>query len=333
MFTKSFTASSHSASCSLIALLTTYILYRTVYIVVAGDCVMIVVTAPTGNIGRQLLDHLVNGDEPVRVIARDPARLPENIRESVDVIVGSHGDAEVVSEAFDGADSVFWLVPPDPKAASLDEAYSGFSRPACDAFVAQGVKRVVSISALGRGTSVAGRAGHVTASLAMDDLIASTGVAFRALTMPSFMDNLLGQAGAIKERGMFFSPMVPDRKFPTCATADIAAAAANLLLDHGWTGQGHIAVLGPEDLSFDEMAVILSETIGRSVAFQQIPMDAFAQRIAGFGMSEVIVQGYVDMMTAKNEGLDNAEPRTAGATSPTSFRTWCETILKPAILG
>jgi hypothetical protein len=55
--------------------------------------------------------------------------------------------------------------------------------------------------------------------------------------------------------------------------------------------------------------------------------------MAGFGMSEAIVQGYVDMMTAKNEGLDNAEPRTAGATTPTSFRTWCETVLKPAVLG
>jgi hypothetical protein len=50
---------------------------------------------------------------------------------------------------------------------------------------------VVGISALGRGTAVAGRAGYVTASLAMDDLIAGSGVAYRALTMPSFMDNLL----------------------------------------------------------------------------------------------------------------------------------------------
>lgn len=37
----------------------------------------------------------------------------------------------------------------------------------------------------------------------MDDLIAGTGVAFRALALPSFMDNLLRQVRVIKEQGMF----------------------------------------------------------------------------------------------------------------------------------
>ena len=66
---------------------------------------------------------------------------------------------------------------------------------------------MVGISALGRGTAAAGHAGLVTASLAMDDLIASTGVSYRALTMPSFMDNLLRQVPAIRSQGMFFTPI------------------------------------------------------------------------------------------------------------------------------
>jgi hypothetical protein len=41
----------------------------------------------------------------------------------------------------------------------------------------------------------------------------------------------------------------------------------------------------------------------------------------------------IDMARAKDEGLDNAEPRTPESTSPTSFRQWCEEVLKPAILG
>ncbi len=294
---------------------------------------MIVVTAPTGQIGSQLLRNLLDKGEPIRVIARDPSRLAPDMRDRVEVVQGSHDDPAVVDKAFHGADSVFWLVPPDPRAASLDEAYVEFSRPACAAFRTQGVRRVVAISALGRGTSVAGRAGHVTASLAMDDLIAGTGVALRTLTMPSFMDNLAGQAGAIREQGMFFSPMLPDRPFPTCATADIAAVAARLLLDHAWTGQDSVAVLGPEDLTYDQMAQIVSEVLDRPVRFRQIPMEGFKQRLAGFGMSEAIVQGYADMMTAKNEGLDNAAPRTPEATTPTTFRQWCERTLKPAVLG
>jgi uncharacterized protein YbjT (DUF2867 family) len=68
----------------------------------------------------------------------------------------------------------------------------------------------------------------VTASLAMDDLIASAGVSYRALTMPSFMDNLLRQVESIRDRGVFVTPVSGDRKLPSCATRDIAATAARL---------------------------------------------------------------------------------------------------------
>ena len=44
-------------------------------------------------------------------------------------------------------------------------------------------------------------------------------------------------------------------------------------------------------------------------------------------------ESMVDMMVAKNEGLDNAEPRTPQSTTPTSFRQWCEEVLKPAVLS
>jgi uncharacterized protein YbjT (DUF2867 family) len=107
----------------------------------------------------------------------------------------------------------------------------------------------VDVSALGRNTPYAGRAGYVTASLAMDDLIAGAGVAFRALAMPSFMDDLLRQVRVIKEQGMFFDGLSPDLMLPTVATRDIAAIAARLLLDTAWTGQEEVPVLGPEDLS------------------------------------------------------------------------------------
>ena len=180
---------------------------------------------------------------------------------------------------------------------------------------------------------MAGNAGLVTASLAMDDLIAGTGVGYRALLMPSFMDNILRQIVPIKSQGMFFSPTSGDRKFPTCATRDIAAVAASLLLDHTWSGPGGAAVLGPEDLSFNDMALVMSEVLGKPVRFQQIPIEAFRAGLIERGMSDAFAQGMVDMYVAKNAGLDNAEPRTPGNTTPTSFRQWCEEVLKPAVLG
>lgn len=294
---------------------------------------MIVITTPTGAIGHQVLDRVLAAGAPVRVIARDPSRLAPGTRERVEVVQGSHGDANVVDAAFRGADAVFWLPPPNLRAASLDDVYSGFAAPARAAIRRHRVTHVVGVSALGRGLPIARNAGLVTASLAMDDLFASTGANYRALAMPSFMDNVLRQVEPIRSQGVFFAPVAGDRRAPTCATRDIAAAAARLLLDRSWSGQGAVAVLGPEDLSFDEMARIISDVLGKPVRYQQITGDVFKSRLLQAGVSEAMAQGMLDMMTAKNAGLDNFEPRTPDSTTPTSFRTWCAEVLKPAVLG
>ena len=290
---------------------------------------MIVITTPTGQIGHQVLERVLEADEPVRVIVRDPSRLSPQTLGRVEVIEGSHGNAEVVDRAFAGADAVFWLAPPNPTAPTLDEVYAGFTRAAAKAITGYGVARVVDVSALGRG--VTDHAGLVSASLQMDDLLASTGAGLRALLLPSFMDNVLRQAEAIKNQGVFFSTVSPDRQLPTCATRDIATVAARLLLDHSWSGQDTVAVLGPEDLSHNEMAEIMSDVLGKPVRYQQIPIDAFRQQLSGRGMSDAMTEGMVEMMVAKDQGLDNAEPRTSQSTTPTSFRQWCVEVLRPAV--
>lgn len=293
---------------------------------------MIVITAPTSTIGSQVLAAILDSGEAVRVIVRDPSRLPAQVRGRVEIVRGSHGDAEVVAQAFTGADTVFWLLPPDPQAESVEAAYVDFARPACEAFKTRGIERVIGISALGRGTPVAGQAGYVTASLAMDDLIAGTGVSYRALTMPSFMDNILRQVGMIKNQGIFVSPIRGDRRMPSCATRDIAAVAAQLMLVPSWSGSGHVAVLGPEDLSFNDMAEIMSQELDKPVRFQRISFEAYKARFVELGMSEAMAQGMTDMAFAKDQGLDNAEPRTPESTTPTSFRQWCKEVLKPAVI-
>jgi uncharacterized protein YbjT (DUF2867 family) len=295
---------------------------------------MIVITTPAGAIGRQVLELVLAGGEAVRVVAREPSRIPAAIRERIEIIQGSHGDAAVVGRALAGADAVFWLPPPPYTAASVEAGYLDFTRPLCETLPRHGVRRVVGISALGRGSKAnGGKAGLATASLAMDDMIAATGVAYRALTMPSFMDNLLRQVGPIRDQGVFFSPLDGERKAPACANRDIAAVAARLLLDRSWDGQDSVPVLGPEDLSFNDMARIMTEVLGKPVRFQQTGFDAFKAQLLANGMGEAMAQAMVDMMTAKNEGLDNAEPRTAANSTPTSFRQWCEDTLKPAVLA
>ena len=267
------------------------------------------------------------------MIARDPSRLPPHARDRIDVVQGSHGDTAVVNKAFVGANAVFWLVPPDPRAKTVDAAYVDFTRPACAAFKTHGIKRVVGISALGRGTPAGAHAGPVTASHKMDDLIASAGVHYRAVTNPSFMDNLLRQVELIQTQGIFSLPIAGDLKQPSACTRDIAATAAKLLLDRSWSGVASVPVLGPEDLSYNDMATIMSDVLGKPVRFQEMPGEAFKARLLQRGMSEAMAQGNLDMWVAYNHGLDTAEPRTPQSTTPTGFRQWCEEELKPRVIA
>lgn len=287
-----------------------------------------VITAPTGQIGAQVVQGLLEAGADVRVVVRDPSRLAPGVAERVEIVRGSHADPDVAAKAFAGADAIFWLVPADPRAASVDASYSDFTRPVLDAFTG----RVVGISALGRGTPVAGRAGYVTATLAMDDLIAATGVPYRALTMPSFMDNVLRQVVPIREQGVFSGPYLPDNPAPLVATRDIAAVAVRELLDGSWTGFAEVPVLGPEDLTQTAMAEILSEVLGRPVRYLQTSGDAFKEARVKAGFTDAMAQGALDMALAKNEGLDNGVVRTPESGTPTTFRQFCLDVVAP-IMG
>ena len=292
---------------------------------------MIVVTTPTGNIGSLVVKDLLSAGEAVRVIVRDQAKLSTEIRGRVEVVEGSHDDAAVVAKACDGAESYFLLVPPSFRMTDGSAYYMRFTTPLIAAIKSGNIKRVVSVSAAGRGVPL--RAGVVSDSLAKDKAIEATGVNFRALWCPGFYENMLRQAEPIKHQGTFFYPGIPDLKTRHAATRDIAATAAKLLLDHSWTGQGGIGVFGPEDLSWNDIAGIMADVLGKPIRFQPVPYQDYKKQLVQRGASEEMAASLVEMHEAKDKGLDNAEPRTPENTTPTSFRQWCEEVLKPAVLG
>ena len=292
---------------------------------------MIVVTAPTGKIGARVVTELLSSGGSLRLIARDASRLSAEVRDRVEVVEGSHGDAAVMDRALAGADALFWLPPPSllilsdaDTTRTLEQTYLDFTRPAVDAVRRHRVGCIVSVTALGRGTEWENKAGMVTASIRMDDALMASGAAFRGLAMPSFMDNLLNQAASIRDEGMFVGPLRPDRKMPTVATADIGAVAAGLLADETWSGQRDVPVLGPEDLSFDDMTAIMTDVLGRPVHYQRISFEAQEEQLVGHGVPRAFARGYVAMLRAKDEGMDNVARRTGETATPTSFRRWCE---------
>jgi uncharacterized protein YbjT (DUF2867 family) len=292
---------------------------------------MIVVTTPTGSIGSQLVNLLLGANETVRVVARDPGKLAPEVRDRAQVVQGSSDDEGVLERALAGAESLFHVVPPFSRAPNVTEYYLQFTRPACTAMKRNRVSRVVTVS--GAGRRVGANAGGVTSSFAKDEAFESEGFHVRALWCPGFMENMLRSVESIRTAGAFTGPSRPDVKAPFVATRDIAASAARLLRDRSWTGPGGLAVLGPEDLSLNDVAAITGQVLGRPIRYQQIPADAYKAQLLKRGASEDFAQGLVDMYDAKDRGLDSSEPRTPETSTPTTYRQWCTEVLKPAFAG
>jgi uncharacterized protein YbjT (DUF2867 family) len=292
---------------------------------------MIVVTTPTGFIGSKVVHELLAANEAVRVIARDPDKLPAEDRSRVEVVRGSSDDASVLDRALAGAESLFHVVPPFFGAPNVTEHYLQFTRPVIAAMQRHGVSRVVTVSGIGRRSSA--KAGPVSAALSKDRELERAGLHVRALWCPSFMENTLRSVDSLRTQGRFAGPLRADVKAPRVATCDIAAVGARLLRDRSWAGPGGVAVLGPEDLSMDDQAQILGDVLARPVRYEQVPPDVYKAQLMKYGASEDFAQALIDMAAAKDDGLDLTEPRTSENTTPTTFRQWCTEALAPAVLG
>lgn len=115
------------------------------------------------------------------------------------------------------------------------------------------------------------------------------------------------------------------------ATRDIGGAAARLLLDRDWTGFAEVPVLGPEDLSGNDMAAVITDVLGIPVRYAQVEAASLEAAMLSFGASPGMARAMADMATAKIEGLDEGVVRTTGNSTPTTFRQWCTEVLRPAV--
>ena len=88
-------------------------------------------------------------------------------------------------------------------------------------------------------------------------------------------------------------------------------------------------MLGPDRLTPDGMAEVISRELGHPVAYHRMSMDDFASLLRSRGASDQAVKDRTEMFTAQDHGIYDADWATAKPTS-TDFRTWCREVLKPA---
>ena len=110
---------------------------------------VVLVTGATGFIGRHLLPKLLEQHASIRVVTRDPRRLPVGWRGLVDVVVGSLTELRVQTAATKGVGLIYNLAAELRDSSLMKainiEAVRGLMEQAAQA----GVKRVVHLSSVG----------------------------------------------------------------------------------------------------------------------------------------------------------------------------------------
>jgi len=292
---------------------------------------MILVTTPTGNIGRQVLQRqLADGSHRLRIIVRDPQKLSPEIHHCVEIIVGAHDDPAVLNLALKDVDSVFWCQPDSTTTDDYQGFYTRFAQVGRDAFRRAGTPRIVAVSAAGRDSLK--NAGPISALHRMEDTLSESGAALRFLRCGSFLENLFWQADNLRDQGEFYYPLPGYLGQPMVATQDIADAAIPWLTQNDWSGIEGQNILGPEDLSYNEIARIMSRDLQRSIRYVEVELRSYGRSLIKNGFSPSAAQALVEMFQAIEHGASaQAEERTRDNSTPTTLEYWARQELYPLI--
>lgn len=289
----------------------------------------IVINTPNSNIGRVLTQRLLaSGDHKVTVISRDPSKIAD--LQGAIVAKGSFEDAATLKAAFEGADTLFWLTPPnyrpDFEAWAQDAATL-----AASAAKAAGIDRVVVLSSV--GAQHAEGNGPVDALHRVEGVFTRAGFSSVGIMRPAnFMENLFFSADTIKNASAVFGPTPGDIKVPWVATRDIGARAAQIIEDTSWSGVKHFGVHGPADVSWDEVVAHLSHVLGRQIAYVQVGLEDVRAGMLEAGMPEFVADMFVELYDGGLKGtMAAAEPRDASTTTPTTVQTFIDDTFVDAV--
>ncbi|WP_433359045.1 NAD(P)H-binding protein [Streptosporangium sp. CA-115845] len=292
----------------------------------------IAITAPSGNVGRFLVGHLVRAGIRSRLLSRHPEQSRASWGDLVDAREVDLRDAAAVTEATRGVDALFLVVPPgetdDPVAA-----YAAVGEAVAAAVAKNRVPRTVLQSSV--GAELREGAGEIDGLARVEEALdristEDTGLAVTHLRCGYFFSNLLFELDAIRS-GTVAVLRPTDEPFPWVAPADIAMLAASLLLRTDWSGRRMQAVHGPQDLSWDDALAVVGNVLGRTVTAHRVGNDAMRATLAGVGMSRAQVEAIMGMSTGLREGFVPEQPRTPVTTTDTTLGAWAWAELRPVL--
>jgi uncharacterized protein YbjT (DUF2867 family) len=247
---------------------------------------MFVVTAPTGNIGRDLVPLLIAAGGRVRALARDPAKV--EAREGLEVVRADLDRSGELAPQLRRADALF-LLSPGPNVAAQDTAVITAAK-------AAGVRRVVMLSSWGIAFDAGGGPAHRPG----EEALRASGLAFTILRPSEFMSNALRWAGTIAAQGVVYEPGGEGRH-AVIDPRDIAAVAAKVLTTPGHEGAVYV-LTGSEATSPGERVATLARVLGRPLTRVEVPDEALGEQLRGAGLPPFLIEAIVRFYTLVRRG-------------------------------
>jgi uncharacterized protein YbjT (DUF2867 family) len=291
----------------------------------------ILVTTPTGNIGSRVTARLIEERADVSVFARKPDALPEGVRAHATVHQGDLNNTNDLIAALEGADALFFLIPPNMQTDAWRDWQRQIAKNAAEAIRQTGVDRAVMLSSIGAQRD---DMGPISGLGDGEEILAEVVPNLVRLRAGYFMENFLQFAGSIAAEGAIYHAFPPEKAMPTVATVDIGNVAAELLMGDSWGGDIVRGVHGPTDLSHGEAAEIIGEALGQDVSYVQVPVEAVQGQMREMGLTDDVVANYGEMITGLTDmSRDEIEPRTDATTTATTLHDFAQRAIAPAVEG
>ncbi len=239
---------------------------------------MILVTGPNGNVGTELTQLLIwRGDTAFRVASRHPEGLRKQFGAEVPSVKLDFLDHATWPAALEGIDSVFLLFPlPHPQTAKRHMV------PFVQACRAAGVRQMVYLSVPGADRM------PVIPHFHTEKAIRESGMDYTILQSSYFSQNLIRDIAThwvdIAQRDEIFIPARAGRH-SFIDSRDVGEAALNVMREPAAHHNRTYVITGPANLTFGEVAQIMSEELGRPIRYANPSLPAFWWRLKRRGVT------------------------------------------------
>jgi uncharacterized protein YbjT (DUF2867 family) len=244
---------------------------------------MLLLTGATGSIGSQLLPLLLERDEDVRCLVRDPRRLGSS-RVDVQIALGDLGDfadPHTLRQSLRGVDTVVHLAATirDQPPRRLEELNGLATVRLLQAAERAGVRRFVFFSAL--DAEAAQRTRFFRAKWVAEQAVASSPLETSVFAPSIVYDR--GDPWITLLRRFSFLPVLPvsgegEAAFQPIWARDVAECVVAALAGEKLRPRYELA--GPETLTYDEMADLVSRVAGRPRELVHVPLPAIKAGLA-----------------------------------------------------